>query len=246
MPLEPERTMLLNPSYENGMPPNRGIIEVRLRTISQLFDSLDPSPFREKDLDSRAEDYILESAREVPGTDGWSLYILLDEPPGAADEIATEDAIRAHFGRRSTSLRRKLRQLLRRGVISLGIGLTFLVVVFVIVQFIGRQLDGTRWASLFREGLLIVGWVAMWRPLEIFLYDWWPIVGERRLSDRLSVAPVRIVPSRVHESGSPVPGQNNSDINALARWENEGGRVLVADQVPLASVGGSRGVARLA
>ena len=20
-----------------------------------------------------------------------------------------------------------------------------------------------------------MGWVAMWRPLEIFLYDWWPV-----------------------------------------------------------------------
>jgi hypothetical protein len=25
-----------------------------------------------------------------------------------------------------------------------------------------------------REGFLIGGWVAMWRPLEVFLYDWWP------------------------------------------------------------------------
>jgi hypothetical protein len=33
----------------------------------------------------------------------------------------------------------------------------------------------------------------MWRPLEIFLYDWWPIVGERRLHERLSRIEVRIV-----------------------------------------------------
>ena len=46
---------------------------------------------------------------------------------------------------------------------------------------------------LIRESLLIVVWVAMWRPLEIFLYDWWPILGERRLHDRLSRIPVRIV-----------------------------------------------------
>jgi hypothetical protein len=40
--------------------------------------------------------------------------------------------------------------------------------------------------------MVIGGWVAMWRPLEIFLYDWWPILAERKLFDRLSVAPVRI------------------------------------------------------
>jgi len=26
-----------------------------------------------------------------------------------------------------------------------------------------------------RESLLVGGAVAPWRPLEIFLYDWWPI-----------------------------------------------------------------------
>jgi hypothetical protein len=43
-----------------------------------------------------------------------------------------------------------------------------------------------------RESLLIGGWVAMWRPLEIFLYDWWPIRPERRLYERLSAMPIRI------------------------------------------------------
>ena len=43
------------------------------------------------------------------------------------------------------------------------------------------------------ESLLIGGWVAMWRPLEVFLYDWWPIREEARLCDRLSAMPVKIV-----------------------------------------------------
>ena len=38
----------------------------------------------------------------------------------------------------------------------------------------------------------IGGWVAMWRPMEIFLYDWWPVRAEARLSDRLTAMPVRI------------------------------------------------------
>ena len=45
---------------------------------------------------------------------------------------------------------------------------------------------------MLREGLVIGGWVAMWRPLEVFLYDWWPIRAEIRLFDRLSEMPVRI------------------------------------------------------
>jgi hypothetical protein len=33
----------------------------------------------------------------------------------------------------------------------------------------------------------------MWKPFEVFLYDWWPIVGERRLYERLSRIKVQII-----------------------------------------------------
>jgi hypothetical protein len=44
------------------------------------------------------------------------------------------------------------------------------------------------------ESLLIFGWVANWRPIEIFLYDWWPIVRRRNLYQRLSAAHVKLRP----------------------------------------------------
>jgi hypothetical protein len=53
-------------------------------------------------------------------------------------------------------------------------------------------MTGSEIGVLMREGMVIGGWVAMWRPLEIFLYDWWPIRAERRLFDRLAMMPVQI------------------------------------------------------
>jgi hypothetical protein len=41
-------------------------------------------------------------------------------------------------------------------------------------------------SEIVAEGLLIVGWVAMWRPLEIFLYEWWPTRRRCRGFDKLS------------------------------------------------------------
>jgi hypothetical protein len=46
------------------------------------------------------------------------------------------------------------------------------------------------------ESLLIFGWVANWRPIEVFLYDWWPIVRRRNLYQRLSAAHVKLRPYR--------------------------------------------------
>ena len=55
---------------------------------------------------------------------------------------------------------------------------------------------------LVEESFLILGWVANWRPLEIFLYDWWPIARRRDLYRRLSNAVVEAKPYQVEPSRS--------------------------------------------
>lgn len=221
--------LMENSSSDGQVTPNCGSIAVHLRELNQLFDALDPSPFREKDLDSDAEEYIVESAKELSSSEPCELVIHLDQPTSLSNQRMVRDAIRVHFARRASLLRRDLRRLLRRGLISLGIGVAFLAVFFIAAQVLGRVMGESGLATLFREGLIIVGWVAMWRPLEIFLYDWWPIVGQRRLFDRLAGTGVRIV----HKGFAPIsapPAQDQKEAKrALARWEGEGGRVLPLD-----------------
>jgi hypothetical protein len=84
-----------------------------------------------------------------------------------------------------------LRELFRRGRTSLLIGVCALGVSLAAGNLVGPFFSN-HIADIFKEGLLIGGWVAMWRPMEIFLYDWWPIRAEAALADRLSVMPVRI------------------------------------------------------
>jgi hypothetical protein len=169
-----------------------GVVEVRLREVNQLFDVLDPAPFHEKELNRSAEEYLVESAKELPSGAVREIVLYLEGLALADDQAAVGDAIRAHFGRRSTVLRRSLRQLLQRGIISLVIGLTFLTAMFALSQVLVNLLGGHSVTRVLREGLLIIGWVAMWKPLEILLYDWWPILAERLLCDRLSRVQVRV------------------------------------------------------
>ena len=176
-------------------------IEARVRDLAQLFDSMDPSPFREQDLAPSAAEYIVDSARELRGKGLLELHIFLDQTPAADVSLAAENAIRAHFARRAMHLRRQVRDLLRDGVVSLVIGIAFIVVSFIIGQVIVRLLGNNPWSTLARESLLIGGWVAMWRPLEIFLYAWWPIVRERRLHEGLSQMPVQIMEASTSKGG---------------------------------------------
>jgi hypothetical protein len=118
----------------------------------------------------------------------------LDRPGDLAEELTVlRDAVRTFFGHRADSSRKRLRQVLRDGRVSLSIGLIFLAAAIGVGSVLANSFLGRASGALLREGLLIGGWVAMWRPLEIFLYDWWPIRAEAALFDRLSAMPVRIV-----------------------------------------------------
>jgi hypothetical protein len=122
------------------------------------------------------------------------VIVHLDKPAEMAQEASVVgDAIRSHFARQAQAARQELRSLIGRGWISLAIGLCFLTAMAAAAEQVGRFIEEGALSTILRESLLIGGWVAMWRPLEIFLYDWWPIVGQRRIYDRLSEIPVRIL-----------------------------------------------------
>jgi hypothetical protein len=180
-------------SAGDALPQRCQVIEVRVAELRQLFNAIDPSPFRQRDLDPRAEEFIVDWASDLPMDKPWALVVHLDRPAGRADEAAAlREAIHEYFGQRVIASKRKLRALFRRGRISLVIALAFLTASIAIGDGVAAYLGESRLGEVIREGFLIVGWVAMWRPLEVFLYDWWPIRAEGRLLQRLSTMPVRI------------------------------------------------------
>jgi hypothetical protein len=176
------------------IPPGTEVIEVHVNELGQIFNSMDPSPFNEKDLDVEAEEFIVGWARELPPDKPLALRVHLDKP-AVTTEMADglRKAVRSYFARRSKAARQRLRELFRVGRKSLVIGLGFLAICLLAGNWVAQAWAGGRLAEIVRESLLIGGWVAMWRPLEIFLYEWWPIVRDRRLYDRLGAMPVRIV-----------------------------------------------------
>jgi hypothetical protein len=193
-------------------------IEVRVDELKQLFNAMDPSPFRERDLDPKAEEFIVGWAREAPRDARLGMLVRLDRAAGRPDEgSALRDAVHDFFTHRAVVTRRKLRELFRRGRTSLIIGLLTLSVLLVLSDLVGVLLKGSHFADPIRESLLIGGWVAMWRPLEIFLYDWWPIRAEARLFDRLKTMPVRIA------------YQGQEKVNA---WRTDWPAVSPAGQAP--------------
>jgi hypothetical protein len=104
-----------------------------------------------------------------------------------------EAALGNYFGYRADLIQRELRELFRMGRRYLMIGLVVLVVCLVANHLLRTNLTDNPLMRVIEESLLILGWVANWKPLETFLYDWWPVRRRLRLYRRLAKAPAAFV-----------------------------------------------------
>lgn len=163
-------------------------IELKLKSPHQLFDERDPAPFRERDLDDDAARYIVDSYRAIhtgPKDVKLSLYFAdMGVFEGNGDII--KKAIRSYFEYEAELKGHELRDTFRQGFISLAIGVTFLIFTTWVSHSTGDGGDPGFFKTLFKEWSLLMGWVSMWKPISIFLYEWWPIRGTMQTLAELS------------------------------------------------------------
>ena len=120
------------------------LIEIKIKKINQLFNSFDPSPFLEKDMDDDAFEYIVSSVSE-----------------------------------------QHIKLKIKEGQLSFIVGIVFLVLCLGTGEYIQSHFSNT-WTYIAAQGLLIGGWVAMWKPISDILYEWWPIWKEKRIFHKIS------------------------------------------------------------
>ena len=169
------------------------LIELRLVSLDQLFDPFDPFPVPTRDLARGAEDFIVGWTQDLPHNAPLTLRIYLPaESAARADVDGLGAAISSHFLYRAKRTRSDIRELLAIGRFSLLIGLCVLSICMVLRQTLQDAIPNGALSGFFAEGLVIVGWVANWRPVEIFLYEWWPLDRRRHLFLRLAAAPVEV------------------------------------------------------
>jgi hypothetical protein len=185
---------------EQEPPQEPGLIEIRVVKLAQLFHGLDPYPFREKDLDKDAEEFIVSWARELPRDTPFEIVVHVPEEQLALPEAQdVGPAIKQFFAYRAQVITLELKELFRIGRRSLAIGFTILVLSVVASQTIARKIEPRPLGKVIEESLLIFAWVANWRPIEIFFYEWWPIVRRRDLYRQLGEADVELRPYRPGE-----------------------------------------------
>ena len=170
----------------------KACIDIRLKSSQQLFDGRDPAPFRERDLDEDGVEYILGAAQEIPVKQPLRIvFMITAEPEPRLSQDDIREAVRSHFTYERGMVERRLRQHVRGGQFIFLAGLTILAVFLTLAEF-ASSLPAGHFRQILREGLVITGWVAMWRPLEVLFYDWWPLAEMRKRIDRLLEADISV------------------------------------------------------
>ncbi|MFM9912109.1 MAG: hypothetical protein ACKVN9_01065 [Methylophilaceae bacterium] len=169
-------------------------IELRVVKLSELFNSMDPTPFHHRNLDTDAEEFLESWALEFPQNSHFKIVVHIEQMPQEDPSALVTEAIHNYFEYKSERAKRNLRQLLLEGRVSLMIGLSFLALCLLGADMLVAGFTDSTFLRLLKESLLIAGWVAMWRPMQIFLYEWWPVVRRMRIYHNLGRAMVHVIP----------------------------------------------------
>ncbi|MDO8248571.1 MAG: hypothetical protein Q7T78_02475 [Rhodoferax sp.] len=170
-------------------------LELRIVELSELFNSMDPTPFHHRDLDTDAEEFLESWALEFPQDSHFRIVVHIEHMPQEDPAPLVAEAIHNYFDYKTVLMKRNLRLLLLEGRTSLLIGLCFLALCLLGADLL-TGFANNAFLRVLKESLLIGGWVAMWRPMQIFLYDWWPLVRRGRIYRNLGRASVHVSPGK--------------------------------------------------
>lgn len=176
------------------------VIEIHVKSAPQLFDARDPSPFHERDLDNSFVTYLTARAEEqLARSKPFRIQIDIDERDPHLDEDKIITATRSFFDYQIDLKRLEFSRTLRMARLFLMIGL-FTLVICLFVASLLKDIESLFIQTTLREGVVIFGWVSLWKPLELFLFDWYPIYSHIRLYKKIYTAPMTVVFSRAEES----------------------------------------------
>ncbi len=167
---------------EEGQP----CVDVRVPAIEHLFDKRDPAPFRDRDLDPGLREYLYESAEDLLSRGPPRLVFWLEKP---CERDALEVPVREHFTYELERLTRGRHRDVRLGFVTLLIAFGLIALFIGVAQVVALELPNAFGAAL-KEALTISGWVLLWRPVEVLIYDGLPWRHRRKVLQNLLAAPV--------------------------------------------------------
>jgi hypothetical protein len=164
------------------------VIALRVESPRALLPWYEPSAGGEGALCADLAAHLLA---QVKNARKGTVFVLRVEVPGGAAS-GVEATLRAGLRASAANERIALRELFRWGRRVLAVGLIVLTVCLTIAIYGQEVLPGVALPLIVKEGMKIIGWAAMWKPTEMFFYDWMPMVRRRQLLEKLAESRIEV------------------------------------------------------
>jgi hypothetical protein len=167
-------------------------IALHLQNIGELLLSPELSLCRKRMLNKDAEEFIVEEATALSRHAPLKLKVYISSIESKTAQRIPK-AVHDHFAYLKENSQKKLKHTIQFGFRSLLIAFLFLSVIFLLTELGTRFMPRGGLALTIRESLIIVGWVALWRPAELLLYEWYPFKRDVLLFHRLENSKVEVI-----------------------------------------------------
>jgi len=172
-------------------------IDVRVDSLDGIYSALDPSPFRQRDLDPRAVEHIVQWASDAPPKAPLELRISVPtEADPNATEADTQAAVRNYFQYEAGLLARRHHRNRIRMLRWIAVGLTLMAVLLTLHSLVERLYPDSLFNDIVGEAFVIAGWVSLWVPIERLGFDGWLLKDQLQLYRHLVEMRVTVVSER--------------------------------------------------
>ncbi|MBN8614566.1 MAG: hypothetical protein J0L92_28455 [Deltaproteobacteria bacterium] len=169
----------------------RVCIDLHVERAAQIFAPHASTPFFQRGLHEEIVTYVVECASDIGRAD---LRLVVIDAGSSLDAAGIEHAFRERFEHELRSAHRKLRAALRAARRALVLGTALMLCLRVASELAAAALSSSQGLRLVEEGLVIVSWIALWRPIEFVLFDLWPVYERRGVLRRLRDCDVSVRP----------------------------------------------------
>lgn len=161
-------------------------VRVDLASLRELFQAAEFDPLSGRPYADSGLDRILNQVRPGPRGPIHATIVLPGRERSVDVEARTRAALQNYCDVRIEQKQNDKASLRHEGFATLWRGVLFLALCL----FASRLLGDPKYlhhviARFLDEGFIIAGWVALWYPLDVLLYEHWPLTREQRLYGQL-------------------------------------------------------------
>ncbi|ODT23599.1 MAG: hypothetical protein ABS54_10360 [Hyphomicrobium sp. SCN 65-11] len=175
-------------------------VDLYLSDMHNMFQTPEVDPFLDENIEASGIEQLIDTMNARPGSLApiSTIAIHLPQPMIEPELPARMKAAIGNYCNAQIRLAdQKKREIWLEGRKALRIGLVFWAICLALsLLFEELVFKSNAMGRLFGEGFIIAGWVGLWRPAELLLYDWRPFSREIRRYEEIKRMAVTIVPRK--------------------------------------------------